>query len=77
MDEVSPRLARRKPAGDGVSGGEPHVVLADDADGFIAAVEEALAHTSPSNVAARQELAAANTWETRTQRLLELVATQL
>jgi glycosyltransferase involved in cell wall biosynthesis len=60
-----------------LQGMEPHVVLADDADGFIAAVEEALAHTSPSNVAARQELAAANTWETRTQRLLELVATQL
>jgi glycosyltransferase involved in cell wall biosynthesis len=60
-----------------LQGMEPHVVLADDADGFIAAVEEALAHTSPSNVAARQELAVANTWETRTHRLLELVATQL
>jgi glycosyltransferase involved in cell wall biosynthesis len=60
-----------------LEGMEPHVVLAEDAGGFIAAVEEALAHTSPANVAARQELAAANTWETRTRRLLELVATEL
>jgi len=60
-----------------LEGMEPHVVLAEDAGGFIAAVEGALAQTSPSNVAARQELAAANTWETRTNRLLELVATEL
>jgi hypothetical protein len=56
---------------------EPYVVLAEDAGGFIAAVDGALAQTSPSNVAARQELAAANTWETRTHRLLELIATEL
>jgi glycosyltransferase involved in cell wall biosynthesis len=60
-----------------LEGMEPHVMLADDADGFIGAVERSLAHTSPSNVAARQELAAANTWETRTHRLLELVAAEL
>jgi hypothetical protein len=36
-----------------------------------------LTQASPSNVAARQELAAANTWETRTHRLLELIATEL
>jgi glycosyltransferase involved in cell wall biosynthesis len=60
-----------------LDGMEPHVVLAENADRFIAAVEEALAHTSPSNVAARQELAAANTWETRTHRLLELIAAEL
>jgi glycosyltransferase involved in cell wall biosynthesis len=60
-----------------LEGMEPYVVLAEDAGGFISAVEEALAHTSPSNVAARQELAAANTWETRTHRLLELIATEL
>jgi len=60
-----------------LEGMEPHVALAEDAGGFIAAIEEALAHTSASNVATRQELAAANTWETRTRRLLELIATEL
>jgi glycosyltransferase involved in cell wall biosynthesis len=60
-----------------LEGMEPHVVLAEDAREFIAAVEEALGDRLPSNVAARQELAAANTWETRTHRLLELIATEL
>jgi glycosyltransferase involved in cell wall biosynthesis len=60
-----------------LAGMEPHVVLVDGADGFTAAVERALTHTSGSDVAARQELASANTWETRTQRLLELVSAEL
>ncbi len=55
----------------------PHVVVADDPDAFIAAVELALLETSPADVRSRQELAAANTWETRTSRLLELVAAEL
>jgi glycosyltransferase involved in cell wall biosynthesis len=60
-----------------LEGISPHVVLADGADAFIAAVERALADTSSSSIAARQELAAANTWETRTHRLLELIAAEL
>jgi glycosyltransferase involved in cell wall biosynthesis len=60
-----------------LEGMEPHVVLAWDVGEFIAAVEVALAQRSSSNVAARQELAAANTWETRTHRLLELVVAEL
>jgi glycosyltransferase involved in cell wall biosynthesis len=55
----------------------PHVVIADEPDDFVAAVERALAQTSQPEVAARQELAAANTWETRTDRLLELIAAEL
>jgi glycosyltransferase involved in cell wall biosynthesis len=60
-----------------LAGMEPHVVLVDGADEFIAAVERALTHASEPEVAARQELASANTWETRTQHLLELVSAEL
>ncbi|MGH6887130.1 MAG: glycosyltransferase, partial [Geminicoccales bacterium] len=60
-----------------LEGMDPHVVLADGADTFIAAVEAALLRTSEPEVAARQEVAAANTWETRTGRLLELVGAEL
>lgn len=60
-----------------LEGMNPHVVLADDADSFVSAVERALLQTSESDIAARQEFAAQNTWETRTRRLLELVAAEL
>jgi glycosyltransferase involved in cell wall biosynthesis len=60
-----------------LEGMEPHVIVADGADAFIAAIERALKQTSAADIAARQALAAANTWETRTKRLLELVATEL
>jgi UDP-galactopyranose mutase len=60
-----------------LEGMEPHVMLVDDSEAFIAAVEDALPRTSASEVAARQEIAAANTWETRTRRLLELVGAEL
>jgi glycosyltransferase involved in cell wall biosynthesis len=60
-----------------LEGMEPHVVLADDADTFIAAIDRALTQTSISEVVARQQLAASNTWESRTQRMLELVASEL
>jgi glycosyltransferase involved in cell wall biosynthesis len=60
-----------------LEGIEPHVVVADEPDDFVAAVERALAAASPGDVAARQELAAANTWETRTNRMLELITAEL
>jgi glycosyltransferase involved in cell wall biosynthesis len=56
---------------------EPHVVVAADAEGFIAAIDDALSLRSESHISIRQELAAANTWETRTARLLELVGAEL
>jgi glycosyltransferase involved in cell wall biosynthesis len=57
-------------------GMEPHVSMVDGA-AFVAAVEGALAKSSPADVAARQSVASLNTWETRAERLLELVASQL
>jgi len=60
-----------------LEGMEPHVVVTDDAESFIAAVEDALLRTSDGDVSARQEIAAVNTWETRTRRLLALVDAEL
>jgi glycosyltransferase involved in cell wall biosynthesis len=60
-----------------LEGMEPHVAVADDPGAFVAAVERALVDDGPSSVAARQQVAAANTWETRTERLLELIAQEL
>jgi glycosyltransferase involved in cell wall biosynthesis len=56
-----------------LGGMEPDVVLADGPDSFVAAVEAAIADDSPAAVARRRDLAKTNTWETRTERLLELV----
>jgi glycosyltransferase involved in cell wall biosynthesis len=60
-----------------LAGMEPHVVVAHDAESFVRAVDDALGRLSPDDVVARQALAAANTWETRTSRLLELVTAEL
>lgn len=60
-----------------LAGMEPDVVLADGADEFVAAIEAALANASPDAVARRQRLAEKNTWEGRTERLLELIARRL
>jgi hypothetical protein len=50
------------------------VRLAGDVDGFIAAVEAALAEgDSPQAVTARQAVAAVNTWDVRVERMLALV----
>jgi glycosyltransferase involved in cell wall biosynthesis len=54
-----------------------HVTLASGAEQFIAAVERGLERTSPADVASRQRVAAQNTWEARTDKLLELLATEL
>ncbi len=51
---------------------EPLVRLAGDVDGFIAAVEAALAEgDDPQAVAARLAVAAANTWDARVERMNE------
>ena len=53
---------------------EPLVRLAGDVDGFVAAVEAALAEgQAPDAVAARLAKAAANTWEARVERMLALI----
>jgi hypothetical protein len=56
---------------------EPDVALAEGAEEFVAAVEAALAAESPEAVARRRELAEKNTWEARTERLLDLVGGRL
>ena len=56
---------------------EPDVVVADGHDAFLLAIEEALAPSAPQDVARRQRIAAANSWETRVGRLLELVSREL
>jgi glycosyltransferase involved in cell wall biosynthesis len=54
----------------------PHVVLAESHDAAIAAIEAALA-APVGDREVRQAVAAQNTWETRTARLLDLVAAEL
>lgn len=60
-----------------VGGREPDVVLAPDHSTFLAAIESALADERAENAQRRMALAAENTWETRTERLLGLIATEL
>jgi glycosyltransferase involved in cell wall biosynthesis len=53
---------------------EPLVRLAGDVDGFVAAVEAALAEgDAPDAVAARLAVAAANTWDVRVERMVGLI----
>jgi glycosyltransferase involved in cell wall biosynthesis len=56
---------------------EPDVVVADGQDEFRQAVDSALQADSETDRKRRMALAAANTWETRTSRLLELIAEEL
>jgi glycosyltransferase involved in cell wall biosynthesis len=60
-----------------LAGMEPDVVLAEGADDFISAVEAALAARGSEDRKRRMALAAENTWERRTERLLELVGEEL
>lgn len=57
---------------------QPLVRLAGDVEGFVAAVEEALAEgeAAPA-VAARQAMAAANTWDLRVEKMLALIGEAL
>ncbi len=56
---------------------EPDVVLAEGADGFVAAIEDALRLDSDDDRARRMALAAQNTWENRASTLLDLVSQAL
>jgi glycosyltransferase involved in cell wall biosynthesis len=60
-----------------LAGLEPHAVVAHDADAAVAAVDAALDSLGDPDREARQAVAAQNTWETRTARLLDLVAAEL
>ena len=59
-----------------LEGMEPDVVVASE-DELVASTTAALALVAPADVERRQALAARNTWETRTERLLELTARKL
>jgi glycosyltransferase involved in cell wall biosynthesis len=60
-----------------LEGLEPHAVVAPDPDGAIEAIGRALGSLGDADRAARQAVAAQNTWDTRTARLLDLVAAEL
>lgn len=57
-----------------LSGMEPDVVVADTQPLFLAAVADALSNDGDNARHRRRELARRNTWETKTERLLGLVA---
>ena len=56
-----------------VAGMEPDVRLVRGADEFVRAVEDVLSLDSTDDRARRMTLAAANTWESRTRRIIELI----
>lgn len=56
-----------------VAGMEPDVRLVRGVDEFVQAVEDVLALDGADDRARRMTLAAANTWESRTRRILELI----
>lgn len=60
-----------------LGGMEPEVTLTKSPEEFVAAVEAALADESPAAIDRRRELARSNTWETRTERLLDLIGGEL
>jgi glycosyltransferase involved in cell wall biosynthesis len=60
-----------------LGGMEPDVTLANGAEEFVAAIESAFTDSSPEAVARRRALAEKNTWEARTERLLDLVGGRL
>jgi glycosyltransferase involved in cell wall biosynthesis len=58
-------------------GMEPDVVLTEGPESFVGAVESALDRSSVEDRDRRMALAARNTWESRTERLLGLIAAEL
>ena len=60
-----------------LEGMAPDVVLTRGPDEFVAAIEEALLHRSPKDVERRRRLARQNTWESRTERVLQLTQERL
>jgi glycosyltransferase involved in cell wall biosynthesis len=60
-----------------LAGLEPDVVVANGNEAFESALVAALSLTSEADVVRRQAFAAANTWDTRAGRLLDLIAREL
>ena len=60
-----------------LAGMEPDVVLVDGSASFIQAIQEAAGRSSEADRLRRRELAARNSWEKKTERLLELVYAEL
>lgn len=60
-----------------LAGMEPDVVLAHGPGEFVQAIEQATLRITDADVDRRRRLAALNTWDSRTQRLLQLVSEQL
>ena len=60
-----------------LAGMEPDVALVEGATAFVEAVEEVLAHDGEADRIRRRTLAARNSWEAKTERLLELVHREL
>jgi hypothetical protein len=60
-----------------LEGMEPDVVLASGPGAFVQAIEQALTQRGEAEKARRMRIASANTWETRTERLLALVQGEL
>jgi glycosyltransferase involved in cell wall biosynthesis len=56
---------------------EPDIVLVDGATSFVKAVQEAVGRNGESERLRRRQLASRNSWETKTERLLELVRQEL
>lgn len=56
-----------------LAGMEPDVALAPDPDEFVRAVERALTRLTDADVDRRRRLAGENTWDSRTETLLQLV----
>jgi glycosyltransferase involved in cell wall biosynthesis len=59
-----------------LAGMEPDIVLVDGAGGFVRAVQ-AVARSGEADVVRRMQLAARNSWDTKTERLLALVNREL
>jgi glycosyltransferase involved in cell wall biosynthesis len=53
---------------------EEVITLAEGADAWVVAIERALRTDSPGQIARRQEIARANTWDARVERISELIA---
>lgn len=60
-----------------LAGMEPDVLVAESAASLVEAVESALAASAPDDRERRMALAARNTWDTRTERLLALISAEL
>lgn len=58
-------------------GMEPDVVVVSDSAGFLDAIATGARLVAPTDVARRRAIASENTWESRTSRLLQLIAEEI